>query len=649
MKADWKFPESNGGITSGFNDAGIENFTGERFKNLGREIIQNSLDAVQLEIKKPVIVHFKRIAVTRESFPGISSLQKSMKSCLNIADSQEDKKAENFFRKAVEELQKDKIEFLRIDDFNTTGLTFDHKKPKVNPFYAITKGRGTSRKQSDTAAGSYGIGQNAPFAVSNLRTVLYSTYYLDRSGNSQEIFQGKSILISHTIHNDETQGTGFYGDINGLKPLFNTDIPALFRRSSFLDGDNFQGTSVFIAGFASQPHWQYELAASVIINFFLAIDEQKLIVNIDDKIKISSETLQYLFTEPKLLEILKGDIAAEFNDARAYYNAYKTADVKESELPNLGHCKLWISIENGDDEEQLHTRRAALIRRNGMLITDNQKGLQRFFGVKSFTAVFKCESDRGNRSLREMEPPRHDCFEPGRAPDPRKASKYLNELRGFIRDEINKIAAPDEGEVSELNELAEFLPNPDSEDPIPGSKVEGERNPEGKQIITLKPLKRVMVQQPDTLGSAESRGEEEGSLEEIDDSTTLIPNPDPNPNPNPNPMPNPNPNPELDNRNCGKGRYGFEISNVRVISFLDNLYRKEIFFTPMRSGLINLKLQIAGDSEFENLSIKGAENGYKISDGKITNLEVYEGIRLSIKVILSTPHEGSIKVIADEI
>jgi hypothetical protein len=64
-------------------------------------------------------------------------------------------------------------------------------------FYAFMKAKGQSKKASDTATGSFGIGKFAPYAVSRLRTVFVSTVYKDAEGVIQRLTQGKSILMSH--------------------------------------------------------------------------------------------------------------------------------------------------------------------------------------------------------------------------------------------------------------------------------------------------------------------------------------------------------------------------------------------------------------------------------------------------------------------
>ena len=64
---NWRF---NPGDRLGINDSGIETFRGQMITSLGREICQNSIDAV-LERKEKVTVEFKEFKLDREKIPGI--------------------------------------------------------------------------------------------------------------------------------------------------------------------------------------------------------------------------------------------------------------------------------------------------------------------------------------------------------------------------------------------------------------------------------------------------------------------------------------------------------------------------------------------------------------------------------------------------
>lgn len=71
-------------------------------------------------------------------------------------------------RKMKKLLQDERISILKISDYNTTGLRKEN-------WQSLIEQVGSSVKSDDSSAGSFGIGKGAPFAVSDLRMVLYST------------------------------------------------------------------------------------------------------------------------------------------------------------------------------------------------------------------------------------------------------------------------------------------------------------------------------------------------------------------------------------------------------------------------------------------------------------------------------------------
>lgn len=205
----WNFPSSGGGAQAGFNDPGIETYAGKPFESLAREIIQNSLDA-RVSFDKPVTVAFQVENISSSKFPKHADILGIMKKCLQ--ENKQEDKAGKFFRRAVDILQKPKIACLKVLDYNTTGLR-DGKKgdDKHGQWHCLVKATGQNTNENSIAGGSYGIGKSAPFAVSDLRTVFYSTRY-EENGDVMCRAQGKSILVSHKLKGgDYSQAIGFYG------------------------------------------------------------------------------------------------------------------------------------------------------------------------------------------------------------------------------------------------------------------------------------------------------------------------------------------------------------------------------------------------------------------------------------------------------
>ncbi len=230
----WNFPSNGGGQESGFNDSGIETFAGQPFESLAREIIQNSLDA-RASRDTAVTVCFELEKIHIDDFPGHNEILSVMKKCLKA--SQDDQKAKDFFQNAVKVLNSANVNCLKILDYNTTGLQDGKdKNMKSGQWHRLIKAMGKPQTQ-ELAGGSYGIGKNAPFAVSALRTVFYSTRYR-KNGEIKEYAQGKAILVSHELNNSEetTQAAGFYGVKENCDRLKKEQIPKVLKRDKTEDG-----------------------------------------------------------------------------------------------------------------------------------------------------------------------------------------------------------------------------------------------------------------------------------------------------------------------------------------------------------------------------------------------------------------------------
>ena len=449
----WYFPPTGGGEEAGFNDSGIENFSGTPMFSLARETIQNSLDA-RIEASGPVEMFFDLIEIDRDEI-GADELSEAVESCIKHAKEDED---EQDVIDALEDAKKclsgELIQCLKISDSNTTGL--DEKHWKV-----LVKCNGKSLKEKGGAGGSFGIGKAAPFVLSRVRTVCYWSHYQE-NGSTQEKFQGKSILMSHTGENGLTQGTGYYG-IKEECQAVKDNIPSIFRVVS--DNKPVAGTSLAILGFMQTEKWQWHIAASTIANYFMAIEKELLTVNISaihsdlPGKAISSSNLGDWFKwlsdkYPSNQESIK-KMLEKINQAEKFWRLSKKEPIPMSDN-DLGQYKLWV--ETGDDLPC----KVALTRQTGMLITTDQEKLTNFPSYQDFVALCYFDNEKGNELLRKMENITHDKFEPDRLKE--LGHKILNRVTNNIREEIKKLAGPTKGgKQTELTEISHFLPMEDDE------------------------------------------------------------------------------------------------------------------------------------------------------------------------------------------
>ena len=215
-----------------------------------------------------------------------------------------------------------------------------------------------------------------------------------------------------------------------------------------------------------------------------------------DLLEIDQISLGNWFT--KLLEDGADPEDAEYENGGTLRQAQTFWQMAEEASPtaerqdiDLGHCRLWVRVEEG-----LRSK-VALVRRTGMLVTTEQSGLIRFSGCRDFAAMCVFDDPTGNELLRRMENPQHDRFEPDRLPDAdrERGRRALNRITRWIRDEIRESAGPPEGATSTvLAELAVYLPDPHPDEPFDdvNQYSDGTREPGfGDRVkVTLKPVRR---------------------------------------------------------------------------------------------------------------------------------------------------------------
>ena len=491
----WHFPPTNGGREDGFGDSGVAHFDGSKIASLAREVIQNSLDA-RISEEVPVNVSFELVQL-RSSEIGGQELCTALGACRKEADKLGDHKARAALARAEKIIGGDQVYCLKISDSNTVGL-------RDKNWHALVKAQGVSQKENSGAGGSHGIGKFAPFVVSQARTVFYSTRYETESGVIERL-QGKAVLISHDHGGTRRQGTGFFGIKHDCMEFPKSQINAVSMslRATSPDGEPKNGTSLVIVGFNRHLDWQYQIASSIIENYFFAIGEGQLTVTLEleqgepefDETKINSENLNSWFNE-LLYDFPIESVESEANSivrAKAYWELLDgTSVLIEKQDVDLGHCSLYIRVNDGLPSK------VALVRRTGMMITEQQKRLLYFPGMRDFAAMCVFRDPRGNEILREMENPKHDAFEPDRVFDEKKkelARRALNRIVNWIRDEIrNHAGAEVTGQSTELSELSSLLPELHPDEPFDGFQPAsggGKEQGFGERVtITLKPIRR---------------------------------------------------------------------------------------------------------------------------------------------------------------
>jgi hypothetical protein len=481
MEMGWSFPPNNFGKEDGLNDPGIETFLSKPLESLAREVIQNSRDATE-DSSKPVIVQFSLFDVPRELFPNADEFKSVLSACGQYWN--ENLKAKKFFDHASSLLEQEDIRFLKISDFNTNGLS-GAAEARGKDWHKLTKSVGASDKRGGKD-GSFGIGKHAPFACSAFRSVFYGTKARD---DKTTAFQGVAKLVTHLDENgNQTQGTGYFGDMHELKPIFDLDaVDKFFTRRRF-------GTDIFIPGFVFGDDWEERIVHSVLKNFFVSIQEGKLIVEVGDT-RIDSTSLEDLMSA---LES-KPDHTATIG----FYKAIADQDshvFSEDNFMEMGRIELHIAVD-----ESL-PKLVAMVRQSGMLVYVKN----RFRTPLRFSAVFIARGEELNTFLTSLEPPAHDNWEPERhSEDVPFARQVLKSMHSWMVEKIKELTELPGSEDIDPEGIGQFLPDELDE-------LEGKANDSGEEKSQPKPVEmqtRTVVpstHQPGPSGAGEGEDDDAG-------------------------------------------------------------------------------------------------------------------------------------------
>ena len=502
-KPTWHFPPRGWGLDV-IQDSSSTHFRDDPIPKLVREVLQNSLDANDRDLVGPVEVEIAESYVDGQTIDA-EELKNHLDSCLERAKDEDRKNVQAFYVRALQALQSEEIRCLQIVDTGTLGLV-------GRSWDALVFQEGSVQKSGAAPGGSNGVGKNAVLNVSDLRTVFYSTRYIQRREGRVEKLQGKATLMDHPNPQDKSeslQHVGFYSMPHG-EPVLTTQIPDFFRL------DNV-GTGVFIMGFNPRSNdWTREVAAAVIENFFHAIHHKKLVVKVkdrtDDTILINHETLDWLFER-------ESDNKPAFH----YYKAIRDQEPKETDpIGKIGPLKAYVFIGSGP-------RRTAYINRNGMLITDSREQKINPIAPRGkslwpdYCVVVTPESDRGDEWIRQTENTSHDSMSPRQCFEGREltdAERWFRQARSTISGIIDDAAQVQKyGDTTNLSELASMFP--DEFDPeTPGNKL----------LKTKTTNTRLVIPQP--------------IAPDPEPGPDPVPGPGPGPDPEPRPEPGPGPRPD---------------------------------------------------------------------------------------------------------
>lgn len=497
----WRFPPNNGGTIQGFNDSGIATFKGaELYNNLAREICQNSLDAKR-EDEDHVVVKFDLKSLPKQQFEALYSFDEIIKECKDYWGLNE-LRFKSFIEEAEELLKKPNIDVLVISDKNTTGLTGAKEDKNDTVWTALTKSSGVTNKNNSGSGGSYGIGKSAPFACSAFRTVFYNTYATD----GVRAFQGVSRLVTHLDKNGEsTQGDGYYQNIDSWKPIFSSDkcdIRDQFQRDEY-------GTDVIILGFKTEGSWQETIQRAIIKNFFYAIHEGTLVVEIGDEI-INSNSLQTYINKFASEEMENLDLEKDICLVKEFYETITLPDANIYSTKILEDDDLVLYLRKDEN----YSKKIIEMRSIGMMVRIRGRNI-----LSRFSAVVVAKGNALSKKLKDMEPPKHDEWDPKIIEDVRskvKASEIRSEIIRWVNKTIVEECKTEYQDVIDPDGMSQFLPLELNDSKTKGASP-STPSPDGENEIkniskkSLK-LRSVVSNSINTLGNAnEGKGSNKGT------------------------------------------------------------------------------------------------------------------------------------------
>ena len=615
-----EFLENQAGEDEGLGHAGIETFRDTPFTSCSREAGQNTLDAAD---GRPVEMVLREHLIAAGDIPGIKKLRETIRACLEVARHSGTEKETDFFENALEVVLSDRIRVLEIADYNTTGLEGPPNE-SGSKFHALVKSTGKSNKSTETSGGSFGIGKNATFAVSDLRTVFYSTIY-DTSDGKKSAVQGKVQLVSHRDSEGiDRTSKGYWGHPEKFSAVEDPDlVPEWLRRDQ-------KGTSVFSVGFRGGENWVDRMAVPLLSNFFVAIDEGEIIFRIgNDERIVDAETLVSLLEDPLIAEAAEetshGD---DIRLARQLYRCRKSDDAAEKRfiVDGLGEFSARILVEEG------MPKRVAIIR-NGMLIAQSLAHFgdkfARFPGARDFVLLVEPADDEASKILKSLENPQHNAFSAGRLDDPVKQkniTKAMKQLIREIRSLIRENAEITGGDAVKLDELGEFFADSGATD----SRIPS--NEDDPETFSFTPEKRAKPK-PRNPVAPPIKGEEGGAGNNKGDGGA-----------------------GTDGRGNGagagsggagtKGRQAVVgLNSIRNVEKSPNV--RKVFLTPDTTGQIELTFFATGvfdSSELRVTSASGA-GGCSAVNGHVV-MDAAENGRMEIEVTFEESYSGPIEIYA---
>jgi hypothetical protein len=424
------FQEAGLAATQGAIAPAEQYFEGSRAEiSVVRETGQNSLDAEDGD--GSVRMEFELGEMSAESIPGILGLRNHIE---QVEVATRGTQGHDRMEAALDLAYGDMVSVLRISDFGTKGLEGSESvNAPTSPLSALTRGAGISSNDGNRG-GSFGIGSAVGPMMSDLCTVFYTSL---PSGQSDVVFAGHSRLASHKGADGTWRvGDGFFTDRSNSSDFEYLRQPLPFGP---FEPRTRPGTDIFIVGYrkAGDDPQLHNIRDAFVDNFMMAIHQGHLVVTgrgHGEEWRLDTQTLK-AYADARL-------------ESRAFYQAILDPEPAVITSSRFGEVSLHINVDP-NLAKTLHTitMRRPLMKIDTFVHTSIPA---------KYAAVLICADPKGNKLLRELEPPQHDRWDGGRA---RGGQAAIKELKDFVRKELRERVRDRVGEIVDIKGLARFLPS----------------------------------------------------------------------------------------------------------------------------------------------------------------------------------------------
>lgn len=405
-----------------------------------RENIQNSLDAKLGYSDKPVSVTITFDTIQKKEIPGIEEVFKHINSLEGGTD---------YSARTIKYLQdqevKETVQIMTIEDRNTKGLNgadipLSDSGTASSTYNAYAYQRGIHPKSDNEQfekkrGGSHGVGKIANNAASDI----YLMYFANCDEEGNQNIGGNVQLVEHNLDGQAYRSTGYFADLQNqtLSAFKNKHLNSNFQKNS-------RGLKNIIPYIRKEFTNPKDIVTAVCDNFFLAILENDLVVNLENRnegrsIKINKETI---------LDIIKDDTyyVSEISEMKKNFTPlYIQTYLEKEAMPIQIHSKrdTYDFKLYFDYNLEIPVGRVGILRTIGMKIDD--------FGVtsmkrKPYNAVL-IGGPKEDDYLKTLENESHTAIS---ADDFVDREDYLDAIR-FIRNLEKKIREIITDKMEEIN------------------------------------------------------------------------------------------------------------------------------------------------------------------------------------------------------